>query len=53
LLPKNFSHPTVWLIAGKEGRTLREHEQQIYNLIVLVDIIEQSALVQRPCSVSV
>ena len=50
--PKNFSHPGAWPIARKEGRSLREHEHRIANPIVLVDIIEELAFVQRPCSVS-
>jgi hypothetical protein len=52
LLPKNFSHPTAWLIAGKEGRTLREHDHRIGYPTVLIDIVEESALMQRPCSVN-
>jgi hypothetical protein len=53
LRSKIFPTPGVWLIAGKEGRTLREHDHRIGYPTVLVDIIEESALMQRPCSVSV
>ena len=49
---KIFPTPGVWLIAGKEGRTLREHDHRIGYPSVLVDIIEESDLVQRPCSVN-
>jgi hypothetical protein len=50
--PKNFSHPGAWLIARKEGRTLREHEHRIEYPTVLIDIIEEFGAVQRLCSVS-
>ena len=52
LRSKIFPTPLPRPIARKEGHTLREHEHRICNPIVLVDIIEQSALVQRPCSVN-
>ena len=50
---KIFPTPLPRPIAGKEGRTLREHDHRICNPIVLVDIIELFEAVQRLCSVSV
>ena len=50
---KIFPTPLPRPIAGKEGRTLHEHEHRICNPLLCVDIIEELTFVQRPCSVSV